>query len=292
VPNAYASIAEIRAAVPDGIQTATTRYDTLLLRLSSEISRWIDKETKRRFYPLLATRRFSVRSLTTQLWVPDIVSITSVEYSNDDGLTYTAMASADYVATTAGDYNHIGSYTMLEIDRNGDFTYWPTGQRSIRIVGVWACVDDRAICWESTGDTVENNPLTAGGASLIVNDVDGLDIFGIFARFQGGQIYRIESEYVETSLVIDTTANTIGILRARNGTTAAAHLQNVAVDVWRVAEPVRQATIIQCLRQMERGFQAYGDARATPDVGQMFWFKALDPEARSKLEHYLNLEAH
>jgi len=291
MPNAYASVAEIRAAIPDGIRAATVKYDQLLLRLSSEVSRWIDKETKRRFYPLSATRYFN-GSGSACLWIPDLVSVTSVSWSGDDGATYTAMAASDYIATVAGDYNHLGSYTLLAIDRNGDFTTWPIGQRSIKIIGVWACVDDRTTCWESTGDVVKNNPLTAGGTSLIVNDVDGLDIYGIFARFQGGQVYRIESEYVESSLVIDTTANTIGLVRARNGTTAAAHAQNTVVDVWRIAEPVRQATIIQCLRQMERGFQGYGDARATPDIGQLFWFKALDPEARSKLEHYLNLEAH
>jgi len=291
MPNAYASVAELRAAIPDGIRASTVKYDALLLRLASEISRWIDKETKRKFYPALATRKFSVGNTSRELWVPDLVSITSVSYSTDDGLTYTAMASDDYIATVAGDYNHDGSYTLLEIDRNGDFGYWQTGQRAIKIVGVWACVDDRGTCWESTGDTVQNNPLASGGASLTVADVDGPDLVGGYARLQAGQIYRLESEYIESTLVQDTTANTLGILRGRNGTTAAAHAQNTAIDVWRAAEPVRQACIIQCLRQMERGFQGYQDARSTPDVGQMFWFKSLDPEARAKLEHYLNLVA-
>jgi len=75
----------------------------------------------------------------------------------------------------------------------------------------------------------------------------------------------------------------------------AGDFSGAALASWKIAPLVTaqsvQACIIQCLRQMERGFQGYQDARSTPDVGQMFWFKSLDPEARAKLEHYLNLVA-
>ena len=133
-------------------------------------------------------------------------------------------------------------------------------------------------------------PRSAGGTSLTVNDVDGLDIYGVLARFQGGQILKIESEYVETSLTISTTDNTIGLSRGRNGTTDAAHAQNTAISVWRPPEPIREAVIIQAVRQLERGFQGFGDARSQPDVGQMFWFKQIDPEAAAKIGTYRNLE--
>lgn len=290
MPNLYATAAELKLAVPDGIRSTVSKYDTLLTRLASGVSRWVDNECKRVFFPALAVRKFS-GSGNNKLWVPDLISITAVEYSDDDGLTYTALTAGDYVATVAGDYNSPKSYTLLEIDYNSaTLSAWPRGQRSIRITGIWGYADDRDHVWDDTGDTVQNNPLAAGGVSLIVNDVDGLDLYGVLARFQGGQILKIESEYIETSLAINTTANTIGVTRARNGTIDAAHAQNVAISVWRPPEPVREAVIIQAVRQMERGFQGFGDARSQPDVGQMFWFKQIDPEAASKLGPYRNPE--
>ena len=290
MPNLYVSVTELRAAMPDGIRAATTKYDALMFRLAGEVSRWIDQECKRKFYPSLATHYFDGGG-KPGLWVPDLLSITSISYSEDDGETYTALVAADYIATVAGDYNSLKSYTLLLINLNSDtLSYWPRGQRSVKIVGSWGYADDRDAAWGDTGDTVENNPLAAGGTSLTVNDVDGLDLYGAYARLQAGHLLKIESEYVETTLVIDTTANTIGITRAANGTTAAAHAQNTAISVWRPPEPVKQAAAIQVLRHVERGFQGFGDARAQPDVGQMFFFKQIDPEAAAKLAPYRMME--
>jgi len=56
--------------------------------------------------------------------------------------------------------------------------------------------------------------------------------------------------------------------------------------VWRPPEAVRRATVIQAARQMERGFQGFGDARAQPEVGQLFFLKQIDPEAQALLAPY------
>src|SRR3989304_3299821 len=163
MPNLYATSAELRLAVPDAIRASVTKYDTLLTRLASGVSRWIDNECKRVFYPSLATRYFDGGG-RAGLWVPDLLSITSISYSDDDGDTYTALVAADYIATVAGDYNSLKSYTKLIISRLSDtLSVWPLGQRSVKIVGVWGYADDRDRVWDDTGDTVENNPLTGGG---------------------------------------------------------------------------------------------------------------------------------
>ena len=288
MPNSYLSLAELRAAVPDGLKQSVTKYDAQMLLLLSEGSRFVDNYCKRVFYPYLGTRYFHGSGTCIQR-IADIISITSVSYSDDDGATYTALTASDYYATVARDHNSFKSYDALELNVNGTtLSCWPTGQRSIKVVGVWGYCDDRNLCWESTGDTTENNPLASGGTSLTVNDVDGLDIYGAAPRFQAGALYRIESEYVEATLVQDTTSNTIGILRGRNGTTAASHVQNTVIDVWRPPEPVKQAIAISVFKHLQRGFQGFGDARATPELGQLFFMKALDPDAISKLTYYVN----
>jgi hypothetical protein len=35
---------------------------------------------------------------------------------------------------------------------------------------------------------------------------------------------------------------------------------------------------------MQRGFQGFGDARAQPEVGQLFFIKRLDPQAQEMLD--------
>lgn len=283
MPNAYATPLEIKAALPGAIRTTTTDYDAALTRLAGEVSRFVDNHTHRVFYPTLATRYFHGRA-TCRLRVGDLLSITSVSISTDDGLTYTALAASDYFATVEGDPNSPKSYTHLEIDRNGDYGYWPLGQKSVKVVGVWAYTDDRATCWEDSLDTVENNPLASGGTSVTVNDDDGLDLWGFSPRFQAGQLARIESEYLE---VTAAAANALTVARGRNGTTAAAHTQNVGIDLWRPPEPVKQAVIIQLARGFARALQGFGDARAVPDISQMIWTRALDPDVVTKLAHYV-----
>lgn len=288
MPNLYATPTEIKAALPGAIRAATTAYDAALARLADEVSRFVDNHCHRPFFPVLATRYFHGRGTCRQR-VDDLLSITSVSISTDDGLTYTAMATSDYFATVEGDPNSPKSYTHLEIDRNGDYGDWPAGQRSVKVVGVWGYADDRATCWESSLDTVENNPLTSSGTAVTVNDDDGAGLWGITPRFQAGQLGRIESEYVEITV---TATNALTVARGRNGTTAAEHVQNTAIDLWRPPEPVKQAVIIQIARGFARALQGFGDARAVPEISEMIWTRALDPDVVTKLAHYVAEPVH
>lgn len=288
--NAYATPTELKAAIPDGVRSTVTKYDALMLRLLSGVSRWIDRELKRVFYPTVATKKF-FGSGTCYQRVPDLLSVTTIEYSLDYGATYTALTSNDYILTVEYDENSLESYTVIMLDQTSTaLAAWPNTQRGVRITGVWGYAENRDAAFESANDVVKNTTqISASDTSLKVADVDGLDIYGALVRFQGGQILKIGSEYLETGLTIDTSANTIVVSRGRNGSTAAIHLADVPIYVWRAPEPVRDAVIIQAVRQMERGFQGFGDARSQPDVGQMFWFKSLDPEAVAKLATYRNL---
>ena len=283
MPNAYATPQEIKAALPGAIRTTTTDYDAALTRLAGEVSRFADNHCHRVFFPTLAARTFRGKG-GCALRVDDLLSITSVSISTDYGLNYTALAADDYFGTVEGDPNSPKSYTHLELDRNGDYSYWPVGSKAVKVVGVWAYTDDRATCWEDSLDTVENNPLASGGTSVTVNDDDGPDLWGFTPRFQAGQLARCESEIWENTA---TATNALTVARGRNGTTAAEHAQNTRIDLWRPPEPVKQAVIIQLARGFARALQGFGDARAVPDISQMIWTRALDPDVVTKLAHYV-----
>lgn len=289
--NLYASSVEIKTAMPGGIQAATTTYDSLLLRLASEASRFIDRYCGRAFFPRLATRYFNSNG-GTLISVGDLLSVTAVSVSDDDGATYTDLvADTDYRLTRWGDHNDPRSWRHLELDPNSLEGSWPTGYRAVRVVGVWAYADDRDTAWEDSTDDVQNNPLAVAGVTLSVADADGPDALGLTPRFQAGQLLRIESEYVYASAVVAGTTNQLTIVRACNGTVDAAHAQGKTIDIWRPPEPVKQAAIISVVRLLERGLQGFGDSRANAELGQMIYLRALDPEARALLDPYRISEA-
>ena len=298
----YATEDELKQVAPDAILTATTQYDTLFITLSERLSRWIDNHTQRMFYPFIDTRFYSVdrnRSHISDfmfedpefddLWIDDLMEITSVSISEDDGSTYTALATGDYIPMHGQDFNSEKSYTLLKVDRNGDLGSWPIGQRSVRVIGTFNFTDDRSNFFEDTLDEVENNPLTSGGTSLTVNDIDGADQRGILPRIAPGNLLRIGTEFVEVAST-NATGNTAVIVRGVNGSTAAAHAQNIQIDKFMPPEPLKQACIIQAVKQFKRGQAGFGDAAAQIDLGRILQMKSFDEGALVMLQAYTKLE--
>ena len=285
MPNLYVTVTEIKGNAPDVIQPGTTKYDNALLRLSNKVCRWIDSYCNRSFYPVSETRYFSGNG-KEKITIDDFISISALEYSEDDGVNYTALTeSGNWYKARDDNFNHPGSYDTLIIDPRAGavLSSWPTDFRGLKITAVWSYAEDRALSWENSQDTVEDNPLTDSATTLTVNDVDGGNLWGITPRIFSGQILRVEDEYIEVSATA-TEAETATIIRARNGTTAAEHAQNIQLDMWNATESAKQAALIMTTRSLERGLQGYGDARANVEVGQMFFFKSIDPEALAYLD--------
>lgn len=284
--NAYLTEQEIRDALPDGIRAATTKYDTLLRTLAERVSRFIDQYCHQKFYPTLETRHYDAGGRNYQ-WIDDLLGEDPlIEVSSDNGGTYTALAATDYYLLRADDYNTLKTFNKLIINVRGSYSVFYSGQRSLRITDIWCHHDDRANAWEDSTDAVQNPiQIVAGATALTVTDADGATGWGYIPRFAVGQLIRMESEYCSIGAV-DAGTETLTIVRGRNGTTDIAHVINTQIDIWRPPHPVKMAAIIQAVRQMERGFQGFADARATPEIGQLFFIKAIDPEAASLLMPY------
>ena len=134
-------------------------------------------------------------------------------------------------------------------------------------------------------DEVEDDPLSDSATTLTVNDVDGENLWGIKPRLHTGLLVRIESEYAEITAT-DTSGNTATVVRGRNGTTAAEHVQNKQIDIWRPPEDIGQAALILAVRHHQRALQGFADSRANTDLGEMFWLRKIDPEAQELLAPY------
>lgn len=286
MPNAYASLSEIRNGAPGAMQERTVNFDPFLLGLAEATSRLIDEYCERTFYPRQRTLYLDGSGDCEQV-VPDLLSLTLAEYSDDNGQTYSTLPASNYYLLAGDEYEPVTSYDRLRINVNGlTLSYFPRGQRSLRLTGVWAYAEERDSAWLLSGDTVQNAPLAAADVSLTLNDVDAKDAYGVERRVPQGMLVRVDSEFIETTQAVDPQANTIGLVRGRNGTTAAAHNQNTAVYVWQPPALIKRATVVQVVRHFMRSLQGFGDARATPEIGELFFIKQLDPEVRAMIDPY------
>ena len=285
MPNIYMTPREIKDSIPDLIPSATVKYNDALMRFCSEVSRFIDQHCSRRFFPVTEVRYFD-RTGARGTRIDDVLSVSQLQYSEDDGDTYTALAeSGNWLLTRGDQYNPPGSYNRLVINPVGTtLASWPTDFKALELTGIWAYADDRSDCWEGSGDTVQDaTEQDASQTTLDVSKVEGKSAFGLSPRFTSGMLIRIGDEYEE---VTNIQEKTLTVIRGRNGSTAAVHANGAAIDIWRAPEPVRQAVLIQAVRAHMRSLQGFADSRANAEVGQLFFLKRLDPEAQALLENY------
>lgn len=112
---------------------------------------------------------------------------------------------------------------------------------ALSVTGLWGYHTDYPSAFVDSLDTVKNNPLAAAGTSLSVASIAGPTEDLESPRFQVGQLLRIEDEfvylvgaqaYVPTEQA-PTGFDTLTIVRAYNGTTAAAHAQGATIEIYR-----------------------------------------------------------
>ncbi len=275
---AYATFDELKDALGDALGSSTTSYDVPMRVLAERASRAIDRLTGRTFWPETLTR-YPDGSGEAELWIPECLALTTVSMSSDDGANYTALAPTDYVAYGGPllEYNRT-PYLRLDMYTNGTYSYWYTGQRAIKIAGLWGWHDDYGNAWEDSQDTTEDATLSATATTITVNDADGADLTGLTPRFQIGQMLRIESEYVFVTAVTAGTTNTLTVVRVYNGSTEATHAQNTIIYIYRPPMVIKQATIIQGLRWFKRGQQSFADVSAMGELGQLTYAQKIDPD--------------
>jgi hypothetical protein len=264
-------------------------YRQMYARLGRTLSRWIDGVINRVAYPYIETRYFSSDG-GLDLWVDDLIEVSSIAQSDDNGENYTAMTADDYILMTGNDPNGRGSYNRIDIDvTSADFGSWSRGQKAIRIIGEWGYTTERALRWQDTGDDLAAAIASTTATTFTVADSDGLDTYGNSPRFSKGQIIKIDTEIMQVVGVDDTT-NTITVVRGTNGSTAATHLISADIYKWAVPMDIKQACTIQAIHQWKRGIAGFADASAMPDFGKVIHIKTIDPEAVALLSNHMRID--
>ncbi len=292
VINLYAQLANVKADL--NIASTTTSYDSILLRLIEDVSRSADALTRRTFYASSMTRVYDVER--TRYWdggyafggaqerefwpTDDICSITSVKVDTDGDLVYetTLALNTDYLPwPSTQDPANPSPYRRIDLNPLSTLLQaWPYGRNRVQIVGLFGYSNEV----EDTGQTVADNPLTAGATTLTM---------GSTATISVGETIELESEQVYVSAV--ASATTLTIIRAQNGTAAASHANGVTVYRRRYNRLIERAVTMQVCRLYKRRETGFANTIANTDLGTYTIFRGLDPDVQAMLGQFVEVAA-
>jgi len=281
--NEYCTLTELkRQLVPAG----TTTDDTVLLLMLEDASRWLDKRTRHRFYPRVATRYYDYPAPHPALLVldDDLLDLTTLTTENG---AVTIVAS-DYLLLCGDNYNRT-PYDRILLKDNGTqvtFAYSSSIQKSQAVTGMWGYREEYSEAWEdSLDDIAAGHAYTAGGTSIYVSDADGADWAGLTPRFQAGQTLLIDSEMFSVRGV-NTTTNVLTVMGARNGTTAANHAALASIAIWRPMRDIFRATLDLAAWLYRQKDKQEGGAVGYPTLGITLNPDTLPVSVREVLKRY------
>lgn len=213
--NTYATLNALQTRLD--LSSPTSAENARLLDKLRTASAQIDLHTGRRFAPYRAAFNFDYRRA---LWLTfnGRTLLELLEVINGDGTTIPLNALAKL-----GDPAY-----ALEVDgETALFTYARQRSHAITVTGIWGYHPDYANAWRGSGATLTSS-LDSSSTTLAAS-TSGNDTRGNTPRFQVGQLLRVDSEYLH---VIEVNTNSLKVIRAANGTTAAAHSTNAAISIY------------------------------------------------------------
>lgn len=239
-----------------GLDQTITTDDALITDLIERASRWIDTYTMRRYDVRVETRLFDVpKSKVSAFGVFDTSLIAGSGYEKalrvkDDLLAVTELKNGDGTVISSTDYLlEPAEYQTKSRIRliNGETWCGDDDGNDLQVIslnGIWGYHERYDQAWISSLDKIADLAgITAASTTITVGDADGTAADLRSPRFQAGQMIRMGTEFC---LVISTStlANTIEVVRGYNGSTAAVHAKDTAIDIYRPMGNIVQA----CLR--------------------------------------------
>lgn len=219
--NAYASLTELKNIL--GISSTTD--DIPMRKILEAASRIIEgiHGANRRFYSTSETKYFDGAKT---LWIPDLLSITTLKTDEDgDGTfenTFNATLSStnpvDYILYGGGLEDSLNLYpkVRIEISENGDYGSFANGvKRGVEIVGTWGYGDGTSAT-PYVIDTTLTGALTKGQTTIAVTSATNLSA--------GHTLLLVDATAGNEQMYITSvSSNNITVERGVNGTSDIAH---------------------------------------------------------------------
>lgn len=267
----YASVEDFkdRVNIGDGADDAMIRV--MLESVSRAIDRWTHRrfftkrETKffdgqevggRRFDDLFSERRQTLMQ-PGELWVDDLLEVTQIRMDTTHDATYDTTFGADDFLLWP---DNPTDFPKVRIDldrRQGDITFWSTGQRAIEVTGTWGY-----------GDGTTETPYADSGATATVGSTTATSLtVGSATLLEAGNTILINAEqmYVQSR---NTTNGNATVVRGVNGTTAATHGAD-QVNVYLYPGEVSEAAIIGTGKMWRRKDTMFSNVISNTALGQV-----------------------
>ncbi len=200
----------------------TNAADERLWRALTAATARIERDSGRHFLPLQATLSHSVRNPRELTLLDDLLQLQRLV--NGDGRDIDPHDIETLPAASRG------SVSVLYLPGEQRFS----GPDAVQVTGLWGWHERWSQAWRSEVDRLQDDPLTVLATTLRVADS---------SRFEAGQLLRLGDEYLRLQSV-DAADQELRVGRGAQGTTAATHSQDTAIDVY---QPPASATLL-CLR--------------------------------------------
>lgn len=252
--NSYATLLEFKNySTTRGLSssniTADTNDDSIMSDMLQGISRWIDDQCHRTFYPRVETRLFDYPEDEILFLDDDLLSLTTL--TNGDS---TVITSTQYLLYPKNSYPK----QWVKILPSTSLAWEPTDdgdvESAISILGWWGFHNNfTQRAWSIAGTL---------GAAMSDTTTASLTMTTGHTVLKD-EIYKIDSEIVNVSNV-STNAVTL-VARGDNGSTAATHSNGATVYKWNVQPEIKQAllSICQSVYDSRSGQSSQGNVTVT-----------------------------
>jgi len=225
MPNSYTTHAKVREYM--GLEESDTTDDNLFRTLMWRASKAIDSFTRRKFYPRVETRYYTLDDSKLVRLDDDLLSLTTLKDYNG-----ASTVGAGVLFTAAGsNWNRTPSDRIIIDSSSGStLNYSGTPEKAVEVTGVWGYHEDWDNAFLDTGTSLAAS-VTDSSTTLEVAGAGstGSDINYEWPRIAIGDLVRLDSEYLQ---VVNTggAAASVLVIRGANGTTAASHASAATVD--------------------------------------------------------------
>lgn len=274
--NAYATCTEYNEwTTPVGQSDFTdTSDDEVIQNMLESVSRYIDGQTNRTFYPRIETRYYSIPSGRLLILDDDLLTLTTLTNGDNDEITSTYYNLLDK--------NHEPKWG-IELKETSS-VYWETdsdgnSEHVLDVLGWWGFHERFTQRGWASGGTLASAISSTTSTSLTATA--GHDLIA-------GQIIKIDSEIM---IVSSAAAQTVTVnARGDNGSTAATHANSSVIYIWKPMEDIRQATLLitQSLYQSRSGQVAGGRVTVTAS-GVVIRPEDVPPSAQQTIDRYRRL---
>ena len=231
----YASLADLKIMITDsGATSLGTTNDTLLLDKLVSVSETIDDRMERSafgsgFGPRTGTNKYDGVGGSALRLRDDLLTVTSITIrpSTASATTSTPTVDTDYYLLDGEDGYGPAPYRKILLHGQGTITAFGSGFRVTDVAGTWGYQNVTVTSSATTSEALDTSET-------------GVDVSS-GAAFSPGQTILIDTEQMYISSI---ATNTLTVVRAANGTTAATHSTSAAIAVYQYPSKVREV----CLR--------------------------------------------